>query len=321
MLGRAVMLIVAALGGNALLRRGERMDQAVQQRNVDAAAGSIAALARQHRLVLTHGNGPQVGLLALTQESYADARPYTLDVLGSQTQGMIGYLLEEALREALPGHEIATLLTQVVVDPDDPAFQHPTKPIGPTYVEADARRLAAERGWSVAPDGQAYRRVVSSPEPQRIVELEAIRLLSRAGVTVICAGGGGVPVAVNEAGACFGVEAVVDKDLTAALLARELQADLLLLLTDVEAVELGWGTRDARPIRSANVARMRSERFAPGTMGPKVEAACRFVEATERPAIIGSLDRVDDILHGRSGTSITPGADPPILFWDPHESS
>lgn len=310
------MLVVAALGGNALIRRGERMDQAVQQRNVDAAARSLAELAREHRLVLTHGNGPQVGLLALTQESYAGARPYTLDVLGSETQGMIGYLLEEALREALPGHEVATLLTQVVVDPGDPAFQHPTKPIGPTYAEVDARRLASERGWAVAPDGHSFRRVVPSPEPQRIVEIEAIRLLSRAGVTVICAGGGGVPVAVNADGACFGVEAVVDKDLTTALLARELAADCLLLLTDVEAVELGWGTSDARPIRSASVTSMRAEHFAPGTMGPKVDAACRFVQATGRPAMIGSLDRVDDILHGRSGTTVTPGANPSLEFWD-----
>lgn len=292
------------------------MDQAVQQRNVEAAVRSVATLARGHRLVLTHGNGPQVGLLALTQEAYADARPYTLDVLGSQTQGMIGYLLEEALRESLPGQEVATLLTQVLVDQDDPAFQHPTKPIGPTYSEEVARRLAQERGWTVAPDGDAYRRVVPSPEPRRILELMAIRLLSEQGVVVICAGGGGVPVVVDADGACFGVEAVVDKDLTAALLARELDADRLLLLTDVDAVETGWGTPSARRIRAGGVAAMRAELFAAGTMGPKVEAACRFVEATGRSAAIGNLEHCAELVLGAAGTTVVPG-EAPLDFW-PH---
>lgn len=307
------MLLVVALGGNALLRRGERMDQEVQQRNIEAAMRSVAGLAAAHRVVLTHGNGPQVGLLALAQEAYTGARPYTLDVLGSETQGMIGYLLEESLRELLPGREVATLLTQVIVDADDPAFRSPSKPIGPTYGEDEARRLAAERGWSIAADGEQFRRVVPSPEPRRIVELAAIRLLSDAGVVVICAGGGGIPIVV-DAGASYGVEAVVDKDLTAALLATELGADRLLLLTDVDAVERGWGTPQARKIRSGGVAAMRAERFAAGSMAPKVEAACRFAEATGNPAAIGRLEEASSILDAHAGTTILPDRSP-FAYW------
>lgn len=308
------MLIVVALGGNALLRRGEPMDQAIQQRNIEFAVRSIGKLAATHRLVVTHGNGPQVGLLALTQEAYTDARPYTLDVLGSETQGMIGYLLEESLRETLPGREVATLLTQVVVDGEDPAFRHPSKPVGPAYSEDEARRLADQRGWSIAADGEHFRRVVPSPEPRRIVQIAAIRLLSEAGVLVICAGGGGVPIVVDRAGASYGVEAVVDKDLTSALLAVELHADALLLLTDVDAVEDGWRTPHARTIRTGSVGAMRDQGFAPGSMGPKVEAACRFAEATGKPAAIGRLEEAERILAGEAGTTIVSGASP-LEFW------
>lgn len=308
------MLIVAALGGNALLRRHQRMDQAVQQRNVDAAVRALAGIAREHRLVVTHGNGPQVGLLALEQEAYRGASPYTLDVLGSETQGMIGYLVEESMREALPEREVATLLTQVLVETGDPAFAHPTKPIGPAYPEAEARRLAAERGWTVAADGQAYRRVVPSPAPQRIMEMAAIRVLVEHGVTVICAGGGGVPVVAEPSG-WHGVEAVVDKDHTAALLARELHADLLLLLTDVDAVHLHWGTPQARRIHMATPLALRRERFATGTMAPKVNAACSFVEATARRAAIGSLDEAGAILRGLAGTNIVRDGITPMSFW------
>lgn len=310
------MLIVAALGGNALLRRGEPPGQAAQQRNVDVAAHTLAELAREHRLAVTHGNGPQVGLLALLQEAQHGAGPYTLDVLGSETQGMIGYLLEEALREVLPGREVATLLTQVLVARDDPALARPTKPIGPAYTEEVARGPAAERGWAVAADGASYRRVVASPEPRRILELAAIRILLEHDVTVICAGGGGVPVVVDETGATYGIEAVVDKDLTAALLARELAADSLLLLTDVTAAELHWRTPDARRIRLATPAALRRERFAEGSMAPKVEAACRFVEATGRPAAIGALGEAPQILHGLAGTRVVPGDAPSISFWE-----
>jgi len=308
------MRIVVALGGNALLRRGEPMDQAVQQRNIEATATAVAALAAAHDLVITHGNGPQVGLLALAQEA-AGGAGYTLDVLGSETQGMIGYLLEDALRDALPGREIATLLTQVLVDRDDPAFARPTKPIGPTYSADVARRLAADRGWTVALDGDAYRRVVPSPEPRRILELEAIRLLADHRVLVICAGGGGVPVVAAANGACYGVEAVVDKDLTTALLATDLHADMLLLLTDVPAVELGWHTPEARAIRTGTPLAFRSERFAPGSMAPKVDAACRFVEATGRRAAIGSIEEAAAIIAGRAGTTILRDGITPLGFW------
>lgn len=309
------MLIVVALGGSALLRRGDPMDQAVQQRNIEAAVRSLATLATEHRLVVTHGNGPQVGLLAMAQQAYGDGKPYTLDVLGSQTQGMIGYLLEEALREALPGREVATLLTQVLVDRNDPAFTRPTKPIGPAYAGNRARLVAAAHGWVSEPDGDSYRRVVPSPEPRRILELRAIRLLAEHNVTVICAGGGGVPVTVDANGACYGVEAVVDKDLTAALLARELGADVLLLLTDVDAVELQWRTPAAREVRTTTPLALRSELFEAGTMEPKVEAACRFVEATGRRAAIGNLEQAAAIVRGLAGTTVLPNGITPVSFW------
>jgi carbamate kinase len=228
---------------------------------------------------------------------------------------MIGYLLEDALREVLPRREVATLLTQVLVSPADQALARPTKPIGPAYDEATARRFAAERGWTVAADGDAFRRVVPSPEPQRVIELAAIRLLVEHGVLVVCAGGGGVPVVAGSDGACYGIEAVVDKDLTASLLARELAADLLLLLTDVRAVELGWGTVDARAIRTATPLRLRSEHFAPGSMGPKVEAACRFVEATGRRAAIGALEDAARIVRGRAGTTVLRDGITPLSLW------
>jgi carbamate kinase len=298
------MRVVVALGGNALLRRGEAPESAAQRRNVDRAVTSIAELAREHEVVLTHGNGPQVGLLALQSEAYGPVTPYPLDVLGAESEGMIGYLLEQGLRNELPGREVATLLTQVVVDPGDPAFAAPTKPIGSIYPEADARRLATERGWAVAPDGNGFRRVVASPEPLEIVELDAIRVLLAGGVLPICAGGGGIPVSRNVRLA--GVEAVIDKDKAAALLAERLEADALLLLTDVDAVELGWGTPDARPLGTVTAAELRRHDFAPGSMAPKIAAACRFVEATGGKAAIGALDRAVEILAGSSGTTVVP---------------
>ena len=303
------MLIVAALGGNALLRRGQRPDAATQRANLAIAAAALADLALDHRLVVTHGNGPQVGFLALQ----AGADP--LDVLGAETEGQIGYLIEQALTNRLPGRPIATLLTQVVVDRADPAFSRPTKPIGPAYDRATAERLAASRGWTVAsdgaPDGAGYRRVVASPEPGRIVELATIRLLVEAGVIVVCCGGGGIPVALDSAagpdgepaGALRGVEAVIDKDLAAAALARALGADALLLLTDVAAVFADWPA-GAQPIRRATPATLRAQAFAAGSMGPKVEAACRFAEATGKPACIGALGDAAALLGGRTGTRV-----------------
>jgi carbamate kinase len=299
------MRVVVALGGNALLHRGEPADADTQRHHVTVAARAVAGLAGNHQVVLTHGNGPQIGLLALQSEAYPKVRPYPLDVLGAESEGMIGYLLDQALQNELPDRQLATLLTQVVVDPHDPAFAGPTKPVGPVYSEAEARRLAVERGWTVAADGRWWRRVVASPEPLDIRELPAIRLLVEAGVLVVCAGGGGIPVVV-EAGRVHGVEAVIDKDLAAALLARRLAAQFLLLLTDVPAVELDWGTPRARPLGMATPAELRAYRFAAGSMGPKIEAACRFVEATGGRAAIGALADAAAILRGQAGTTIAP---------------
>jgi carbamate kinase len=297
---------VIALGGNALLRRGEPPDDERQRRNIAAAASAVARIAREHAVVVTHGNGPQVGLLALQAEAYDPRRAQSLDVLGAQTEGMIGYLIEQELRNRLPGRQVATLLTQVAVDACDPAFAKPTKPIGPVYSKQQAERLAGERGWNVAPDGDAYRRVVPSPAPQRIIELETIRLLLEAGVLVVCAGGGGIPVVETPSGGLRGIEAVIDKDRAAALLASALAADALLLLTDVDAVYADWGAPGARPLRRVTPDEIRRHTFEPGSMGPKVEAACRFVEATGGTAGIGSLEDAEAILAGRSGTIVQP---------------
>jgi carbamate kinase len=298
------MRIVVALGGNALLRRGELPTATAQQRNVEVAVDAIAEIAREHDVVVTHGNGPQVGLLALQGAAFGDVPVYPLDVLGAESEGMIGYLLDQGLANRLPGRRVATLLTQVVVDPADPAFRRPTKPIGPVYSAADAEIIAAERDWAIAPDGAGWRRVVPSPEPREIVELETIRLLVDAGVLVICSGGGGIPV-VRRSGALHGVEAVIDKDLSAELLAELVGADLLLMLTDVPAVEAGWGSPHARPIRTATVWELRQLAFADGSMGPKVEAACRFVERTGERAGICALADAAAIVRGDAGTIVT----------------
>ena len=302
------MRVVAALGGNALLRRGEPADADTQRANVRIAVRALAGIARDHELVVTHGNGPQVGLLALQGEAYGDVRPYPLDVLGAETEGMIGYLLEQELINEIGDERVATLLTQIVVDPGDPAFERPTKPIGPVYSRDTAQRLARERGWAIAADGDRWRRVVPSPEPRGIVELRTIRLLVDAGITVVCAGGGGIPVAPDGAGRLHGVEAVIDKDLAASLLARELGADALLLLTDVPAVVDGWGTEGQRPLAEATPAELRGMRLDAGSMGPKVEAVCRFAEATGGIGGIGALADAARILRGEAGTLVTPAA-------------
>ena len=298
------MRVVAALGGNALLRRGERADAQTQRRNVREAVKALAELAREHELVVTHGNGPQVGLLALQGESYAAVDPYPLDVLGAESEGMIGYLLDQELVNELGARPVATLLTQVIVDAADPAFAAPTKFIGPVYDREAAERLARERGWAIAPDGPHWRRVVPSPDPRSVVELSTIELLLDAGVLVVCVGGGGIPVTVDVDGHLRGVEAVIDKDLAAALLAAGLGADALLMLTDVPAVETGWGTPDAHPLGTVSVSDMRSMDFAAGSMGPKVEAACRFAESGGT-AGIGALADAAAILRGEAGTRVT----------------
>jgi carbamate kinase len=302
------MRIVVALGGNALLYRGERPDAAVQQANIDRVATALAALAHDNELVITHGNGPQIGLLAM--ESAADpalSAPYPLHLLGAQTQGMIGSLLARTLHDALPGRRIAALVTHTLVRADDPAFEHPTKFVGQVYGEDIAQALARHRGWPMAPDGKGWRHVVPSPVPERIVETDTIHELLGAGVLVICAGGGGVPVtADHDTGALTGVEAVVDKDLTAALLAEHLKADFLLVLTDVPCVYEGYGSPDQQPLLDVTPAQLRLGDFPDGSMGPKTEAAARFVERTGGLAAIGALDAAYEIVHGRSGTLVRP---------------
>jgi carbamate kinase len=304
------MRIVAALGGNALLERGQKPDAHVQAANVAKAVAALYPLATEHDLVVTHGNGPQVGVLALQSASDPNlTTPYPFDVLGAQTQGMIGYWLLQALQNALPGRQIAAIINQTLVSAADPAFENPTKFIGEVYDESRAKELAGQRGWTVKQDGARWRRVVGSPRPQRVVETRLIRLLLSSGAVVVCAGGGGVPVIRNERGQLQGVEAVVDKDLASSVLAEALDADALLILTDVPHVVRGFGTPQAEPILRATPSVLRREDFASGSMGPKVDAACRFVEVTGDMAAIGRLEDAVAMIEGTAGTILTPGGD------------
>jgi carbamate kinase len=299
------MRLVVAVGGNALLERGDVPTASVQEGHVHVAVHALSAIARAHDLVLTHGNGPQVGLLA--NESALDTdlpAPYPFDVLGAQTQGMIGYLFLQAFENELPGRMIVSLVCQTEVDADDHAFDTPTKFVGPVYSAQEAARLASTRGWQVRPDGERWRRVVASPEPRAMLELATIRTLLADGAVVICAGGGGVPVVRGADGAFHGVEAVIDKDLSASLLAIELGADALMILTDVANVVAGYGTPSAGPIGLTTPAMLRALEFPAGSMGPKVEAACRFVEATGKPAMIGRLDDAAGLLDETCGTVV-----------------
>ena len=299
------MRVVAALGGNALLERGEPPDSGIQQGHITSAVAALAPVARDHELIITHGNGPQVGLLAM--ESARDptlSRPYPFDVLGAQTQGMIGYWLVQALQNALPGRLAGCLICRTLVAADDPAFSHPVKFVGPVYDAATARELAARYDWQVRQDGAAWRRVVPSPEPVELLDLPLIRALLAAGAIVVCSGGGGVPVARDSAGTLRGVEAVVDKDLTAALLACLVRAEALLLLTDVESVQENFGTDHAQPIHLATPGELRARPFPAGSMGPKVDAACRFAEATGAMAAIGRLDDAEALLQRKAGTIV-----------------
>ncbi|MER6623954.1 carbamate kinase [Streptomyces sp. NPDC000931] len=302
------MRIVVALGGNALLHRGERPDAAVQQANIDRAVTALAALAHDNELVITHGNGPQIGLPAV--ESAADpalTTPYPLDVLGAQTQGMIGSLLARALRGALPGRQVAALVTHTVVRADDPAFERPTEFVGRVCSRETAHVLARKRGWHIAKDTTGWRRVVPSPMPEAVVETDTVHALLNSGTLVVCAGGGGVPVTADrDTGELTGVEAVIDKDLTAALLAEELKADLLLILTDVPNVYADFGTAHQQPVLDVTPAQLRDRNFPEGSMKPKTEAAARFVERTGGLAAIGALDAAYAIAHGTSGTLVRP---------------
>ena len=296
--------LVVAFGGNALLRRSEPPDAEHQLHNVAIAIEDLVALAAHHQLVVTHGNGPQVGLLALQAAAYSDVAPYPLDMLGAESEGLVGYVLEQALGSRLPDQKIATLLTQVEVAGDDPAFYMPTKPIGPTYAFQEAERLRRERGWSFVRDTSGMRRVVASPTPLRIRELAVIQLLVDAGVIVICAGGGGIPVVIDAYGWVKGVEAVIDKDLSAALLAEELGADGLLMLTDVDGIYEHWGSPGSRRLVCAPPAAISPLGLPAGSMGPKAEAASRFASRTGHCAYIGALGHGVEILAGQAGTCI-----------------
>lgn len=300
------MRVVIALGGNALLRRGQPMTEQNQRDNVKVAVRSLAAIAREHQLVITHGNGPQVGLLALQAAAYRGVVPYPLDVLGAESEGMIGYLIEQELGNVLPYEQpIATLLTQVEVDPNDPAFQKPSKFIGPVYTREEAQKLALSRGWKIAADGDRYRRVVPSPLPKHIFELRVIEYLVDQGVIVICTGGGGIPTIYRRNGSLIGIEAVIDKDRASALLAEELRADAFLMLTDVPAVQVDWGKPTARAIKRASPDALAPYTFAAGSMGPKMEAAIAFAQHTGGSTAIGALEDAPALLRGEAGTVIT----------------
>jgi len=300
------MLIVIALGGNALLQRGEPLEAELQRKNVEITAKAVAKLAQKHQIVICHGNGPQVGLLALQNDAYKKVKPYPLDVLVAESQGMIGYLIQQEVGNQLPDKTVVTLLTQIIVDQDDPAFKQPTKPIGPVYnTKEEAEKAAGDQGWSIAADGKYFRRVVPSPQPKEIVELSAIQSVLNLGDLVICGGGGGIPVIKDAKGDLEGVEAVIDKDNTASLIAEKLKADALLILTDVPAVCTDWGTPQEKSIKAASPKTLEAMDFAKGSMGPKVYASSRFVDHTGKIAAIGRLADADDILDGKAGTRIS----------------
>tara|TARA_B100000900_G_scaffold107546_1_gene89507 strand:- start:4886 stop:5794 length:909 start_codon:yes stop_codon:yes gene_type:complete len=297
------MRIVIALGGNALLRRGDEMTADNQRKNIRKAVKSLAPIIKEHEVVISHGNGPQVGLLSLQSAAYKEVEEYPLDVLGAQTQGMIGYMIEQELGNLLPiERPIASILTMVEIDPEDPAFLNPTKPIGPVYTEQEAKRLSGIKGWKVKQDGKYWRRVVPSPEPHRIFELRPIHWLLEKGTVVICAGGGGIPTSYGNKGELEGVEVVIDKDRASSLLAFELDADLLIMATDTSGVYLDWGNKSEKIISRTTPDEIGKYTFDKGSMGPKVEAACTFVERTGQRAVIGSLDDIKKMVDGLAGT-------------------
>ena len=304
------MKVVVALGGNALLKRGEPMTADAQRANIRVAAESLARIAGEHQLVISHGNGPQVGLLALEAAAYTEVEAYPFDILGAETQGMIGYLVEQELGNFLPTEvPLATILTMVEVDPDDPAFTNPTKFVGPVYAKEEADAFAAEKGWTVKADGEYWRRVVPSPKPKRIFEIRPMRWLIERGVVVICAEGGGIPTmyAAGEDRRLIGVEAVIDKDLATSLLSQELDADLFVMATDVDGVYLDWGTPTQRRLERVTTDELRAISFPAGSMGPKVDAATGFVDASGKRAVIGSLEELDAMVAGTAGTNVVSG--------------
>lgn len=312
------MRVVVALGGNALLRRGQAMTAENQRENVKTACWALAEVAQKSELVVAHGNGPQVGLLALQSAAYKEVPSYPLDVLGAESQGMIGYLVEQELGNLVPTHRaLATMLTMIEVDPDDPAFKDPTKPIGPIYDQDSANAMAKQRGWTFKPDGDYFRRVVPSPKPRKIIELRQIRWMLEQGAIVICAGGGGIPVMFVDRHAptdygpeqqLVGIEAVIDKDHASALLSAGIEADYFVMATDADAVYADWGTPEQKAMATAHPDAILelSSHFAPGSMLPKVQAACDFATRTPgKRAAIGGLSDIDDMLKGQAGTIVS----------------
>ena len=308
------MRVVAALGGNALLQRGQPMTAQTQRVNVKRAAQALATIAKNNELIITHGNGPQIGLLALQGLAYDKVESYPMDVLNAETEGMIGYMIEQELSNLLPPERsVASLLTMVEVAADDPAFSNPSKPIGPLYERAEALRLAKTHSWTIGRDGDLFRRVVASPQPKRIIEIQPIRWLLEKNCIVICAGGGGIPILNDAEHRLVGVEAVIDKDHCSSLLAQQLNADILLLLTDVAAVYKDWRTNQQQAIKQATPAALRQLELAAGSMAPKVEAACEFVEKSAKIAGIGSLQEAAAVLAGMAGTTVA-SAKSEVLF-------
>jgi carbamate kinase len=300
------MRIVAALGGNALLQRGQQLSAENQRVNVRKAAKAMAALIEAgHEVIISHGNGPQVGLLALQNAADKDGNSYPLDVLSAESVGMIGYLIEQELGNLLPpGRLTATLLTQIEVDPADSAFKTPTKPIGPVYEEDEARQIGVSHNWTMGRDGNKFRRLVPSPLPKHIFQINVIRMLVNGGVTVICAGGGGIPVIKLDDGSYTGIEAVIDKDRASALLARLLDADALLLLTDVDGVYQDWGKPGQILLKEMTPAGIAGFALPAGSMGPKVEAAAAFAVGGKQFAAIGMLEDALAIIGGLAGTRV-----------------
>ena len=303
------MRLVIALGGNALLKRGEPLSAANQLRNMATAAEGLARVCAGNEVAIVHGNGPQVGLLALEAALYTDVPPYPFDILGAESQGMIGYIIAQSMRAAMPRRDVVALITQTLVDANDPAFRHPTKPIGPIYTEAQVAALRTRCDWHFGLDGKHIRRVVASPEPLTIIEVDAIEHLVSAGVLTICTGGGGIPVTLDVMAAheatVKGAEAVIDKDLGAAVLAIKLKADHLIILTDVDGIYADWGQPQQKLIRSIGVAELQSMKFAVGSMAPKVAAACRFVSETGEPVSIGNLQAAEAVMAGAAGTLVS----------------
>ncbi|RKW10984.1 MAG: carbamate kinase [Cardiobacterium sp.] len=308
------MKIVIALGGNALLKRGEPMTAENQRENVKTACAQIARVYDGNQLIITHGNGPQVGLLALQNNAYKEVPMYPLDVLGAETAGMIGYMIQQELSNTVPGSaSIATVLTQIQVDPKDPAFQKPSKPVGPVYSKEEADKIAAEKGWTMAPDNDKYRRVVASPKPVNIFGLEPLKTLIDNKYIVVCGGGGGIPTWVDDKGKQHGAEAVIDKDLATALLATLIDADLFVIATDVDGAYLDWGKPEQKRIALAAPDAALAFGFASGSMGPKIEAAANFAKATGKDAVIGALADIEQIVAGKAGTRISGKAEGVIV--------